>query len=51
MGFSEESFFKSTYSKIYTLLEARGEYIKKTGGAVDSDNESKALQSLDNFLG
>ena len=52
MGFSEESFFKATYKKIYTLLEVRLEYIKKTnGGGSDSENENKALQSLDKFLG
>ena len=51
MGFTEESFFKATYKKIYALLEARLEYIKKTGDAPARDNENKALQSLDNFLG
>jgi hypothetical protein len=52
MGFSEESFFKATYLKIYTLLEARTDYMKKTaGGGVNTDNENKALQNLDNFLG
>lgn len=52
MGFSEESFFKATYRKIYTLLETRTEFIKKTSGAgASSDNENKSLQKLDNFLG
>ena len=51
MGFSEESFFKSTYQKVYTLLEARINYIKKTNGGAETDNENKALQSLDKFLG
>lgn len=52
MGFSEESFFKATYLKIYTLLESRTEYMKKTGDNIgNTDNENKALQSLDNFLG
>jgi len=50
MGFSEESFFKSTYKKIYGLLTARNEYYKITGGGADSDNEEKALQKLDRFL-
>lgn len=51
MGFSEESFFKSTYKKIYGLLAARNEYYKVTnGGGSDSDNEEKSLQKLDKFL-
>lgn len=52
MGFSEESFFKATYKKIYSLLDARIDYMKKTNGdAGNSDNEQKALQKLDKFLG
>ncbi len=51
MGFSEESFFKATYKKIYSLLEARSDYINQTSTAVNTDNENKALQRLDNFLG
>lgn len=52
MGFTEESFFKATYNKIYTLLETRLDYIKKTNGAgASSDNDNKQLQKLDNFLG
>lgn len=52
MGFTEESFFKATYKKIYALLQARIDYMKRSNGApVDSDSERKALQTLDNFLG
>lgn len=52
MGFSEESFYKSTYRKIHALMAARLEYIKKTNGDVgNSDNEQKAIQKLDSILG
>lgn len=51
MGFSEESFFKSTYKKIHALLDARAEYYKQTNAPTSSDNDEKALQMLDKFLG
>jgi len=52
MNFTEESFYKATYKKIYELLKARNEYINKTGDTSrDTDNDENALRQLDNFLG
>lgn len=51
MGFSEEYFYKSEYRRIYAILEARNEYYKMTGAPVGTDNEAKAYEQLDKFLG
>ena len=51
MGFSEEFYFKSECKRLFTILEVRNEYYKDAGASVDSENEAKALQRLDSFLG
>ncbi|MBR4420423.1 MAG: hypothetical protein IKT32_06040 [Clostridia bacterium] len=51
MGFSEEFYFKSECKRLFTILEVRNEYYKDAGASVDSENEAKALQKLDSFLG
>ena len=51
MGFSEEFYYKSECKRIFTILEARNEYYKDAGASADSENEAKALQKLDSFLG
>lgn len=50
MGFSAEFFYKSEYRRIYAIIEARNEYQKKTG-TTGPDNEVKAYEQLDKFLG
>lgn len=51
MGFSTEFFYKSEYRRIYAIIEARNEYQKKTGTPANPDNEVKAYEQLDKFLG
>lgn len=51
MGFSAEFFYKSEYKRIFALLEARNEYYNKTGTTGGVDNEAKAYEQLDKFLG
>lgn len=51
MGFSTEFFYKSEYRRIYAIIEARNEYQKKTGTPASPDNEAKAYEQLDKFLG
>lgn len=50
MGFSDEFFYKSEYRRIYAIIEARNEYYKKAGTQTP-DNEAKAYEQLDKFLG
>lgn len=49
MGFSEESFYKSEYKKVWAILIARRDYMK--GAPISVDNEKKALEKLDSLLG